>query len=56
MNICNKCYFNIETKLAVFVTYISCVSNYGSEIWGLLKAPDIEKLHLDLFVNPHQMF
>ena len=35
--------FNAETQIAVFDTYINIILNYGSEIWGFHKCPDIEK-------------
>ena len=38
--------FNLETKCAIFDTYVSSILNYGCEIWGFHKAPDVEKLHL----------
>ena len=37
---------NLETKCTIFDTYVSSILNYGCEIWGFHKAPDIEKLHL----------
>ena len=39
-------YFNTETLLSLFDTYIASIVNYGSEVWGFHKAPDIETLHL----------
>ncbi|XP_033746730.1 uncharacterized protein LOC117331881 [Pecten maximus] len=47
MRVCKKQYFNIETQLAVFDTYVSSIVNYGSEIWGFHKGSDIEKLHIN---------
>ena len=43
--VCKDNYFNIETQLSVFDTFVSSVINYASEIWGFHQAPDIEKLH-----------
>ena len=40
----NHC-FNVETQLSVFDTYVNSILNYGSEVWGLHKAPDVEKVH-----------
>ena len=42
----NKFNFNIETKCAIFDTYVGSILNYGAEIWGFHKATDIEKVHL----------
>ena len=39
-------YLNIETKSNLFDIYVSSVLNYGAEIWGFHKGPDIEKIHL----------
>ena len=41
-----QCNFNVETKCAVFDTYINSILSYGSEVWGFHKAPDVEKIHL----------
>ena len=30
---CNKNYFNIETMLSVFDTYVDSILSYGSEVW-----------------------
>ena len=40
------CNFNIETKCAIFDTYINSILSYGAEVWGFHKAPDVEKVHL----------
>ena len=40
----NHC-FNVETQLSVFDTYVNSILNYGSEVWGLHKAPDVEKVY-----------
>jgi len=45
MKICSNNYFNIETLLAVFDTYVKGVLSYGAEVWGFHKAPDIESVH-----------
>ena len=39
-------YFNTETLLSLFDTYIASIVNYGCEVWGSHKAPDIETVHL----------
>ena len=46
-NVCKKNYFNVETQLHVFDTYVCSILNYGAEVWGFHKAPDIEKIHLN---------
>ena len=46
LNVCKENYFNVETQLSVFDTYVSSVLNYASEIWGFHQAPDVEKIHL----------
>ena len=38
--------YNIETLLSLFDTYVTCILNYGCEVWGYHTAPDIEKIHL----------
>ena len=37
--------FNVPTLLSLFDTYVSPVLNYCSEIWGYMKAQEIEKIH-----------
>lgn len=39
-------YYNHETLLTLFETYVASILNYGCEIWGFHKAPDIERVHL----------
>jgi hypothetical protein len=39
--------FNHETLLSLFDTYVSCILNYGCEVWGSHKGEDIEKIHLN---------
>jgi len=46
MNVCNKNFFNIETMLAVFDTYVNSILSYGSEVWGFHLAQDVEKVHI----------
>ena len=41
----DECY-NFETLLSLFDTYVTSIVNYGCEIWGYHKSPDIETLHL----------
>jgi hypothetical protein len=41
----DDCY-NHETFLSLFDTYVTCILNYGCEVWGYHTAPDIEKVHL----------
>ena len=43
---CNKNYFNIETMLSVFDTYVNSILSYGSEVWGFHRGQDIEKIHI----------
>lgn len=40
-------YYNYETLLSLFDTYVSCIINYGCEVWGSHKGEDIEKVHLN---------
>lgn len=40
-------HFNIQTKLELFDTYVGSILNYGCEIWGNHKDPDIERVHLN---------
>lgn len=40
-------FFNHNTLLSLFDCFVGSVINYASEVWGSLKAPNIEKLHLD---------
>ena len=42
----DKIEFDISDKLKLFDSMISPILNYGSEIWGFHKAPDIEKVHI----------
>ena len=37
--------FNIVTLLSLFDTYVSPILNYCSDIWGYIKAQEIEKVH-----------
>ena len=46
MKVCRKHFFNFETQLSVFDTYVNSILNYGCEIWGQHKAPDVERIHL----------
>jgi hypothetical protein len=39
-------YFNTETLLSLFDTYVKSIVNYGCEVWGFHKSVDIETLHL----------
>ena len=39
-------YFNTETLLLLFDTYVKSLVNYGCEVWGFHKGVDIETLHL----------
>ena len=39
-------FFNVETLISLFDTYVTSIVNYGCEIWGYHKGPDIETLHL----------
>jgi hypothetical protein len=38
-------YFNTETLLSLFDTYVKSIVNYGCEVWGFHKGVDIETLH-----------
>ena len=49
LNVCNSNYFNIETCLSVFDTYVSSVLNYGCEVWGFHKASNVEKTHTNFW-------
>ena len=44
LNVCNKNYFNIETMLSVFDTYVNTVLSYGLEVWGFHPDQDVEKI------------
>ena len=37
--------FNVSTLLSLFDTCVSPVLNYCSEIWGYMKAQEVEKIH-----------
>ena len=39
-------YFNTDTLLSLFDTYVQHIVNYGCEVWGFHKGVDIETLHL----------
>ena len=39
-------YFNKETLLSLFDTYVNSIVNYGCEVWGFHKGVNIETLHL----------
>jgi len=41
----NEDFFNCETLLSLFDTYVSNILNYGCEVWGYDKADDVEKVH-----------
>ena len=41
----DKVSFDVSDKLKLFDAMILPILNYGSEIWGLHKAPDIERVH-----------
>ena len=43
----NEDYFNCETLLLFFDTYVSSILNYGCEVWGYHKADDVEKAHIN---------
>ena len=34
----NNDFYNVETLLSLFDTYVASIVNYGSEIWGSHKA------------------
>lgn len=40
-------YLNHCTLFSLFDTYVCSILNYGCEVWGSHKGPDIEKVHLD---------
>ena len=40
-------FFNVETQCADFDTYVTSVLLYGSEIWGLHKSGEVEKVHVN---------
>ena len=42
-----KLQLNLVTRLKLFDTYVTPVLLYGSEIWGLCNAQDIEKVHTE---------
>ena len=46
---CNKNYFNIETMLSVFDTYVNSILSYGSEVCGFHRGQDIEKNHIYIY-------
>ena len=37
--------FNVSTLLSLFDTYVSPNLHYCSELWGYVKAQDIERIH-----------
>ena len=39
-------HFNVQTKLELFDNYVGSTLNYGCEIWGNHKGPDIERVRL----------
>ena len=39
--------FNVETQCADFDTYVTSVLLYGSEMRGLHKSGDVEKVHVN---------
>ena len=46
LNVCRNNFFNIETMLSVFDTYINSILSYGSEVWGFHSGHDVEKVHI----------
>ncbi|XP_078312623.1 uncharacterized protein LOC144619140 [Crassostrea virginica] len=40
-------YLNHCTLLSLFDTYVCTILNYGCEVWGSHRGPDIEKVHLE---------
>jgi hypothetical protein len=40
-------FLNQCASLSLFDTYACCILNYGCEVWGMHRAPDIEKVHLE---------
>ena len=46
LNVCRNNFFNIETMLSVFDTYINSILSYGSEVWGFHSGHDFEKVHI----------
>ena len=47
----DKVSLNITEKLKLFDAMISPILNYGSEVWGFHKAPDIERIHMKFLKN-----
>ena len=45
MKTVKETHFNIQTELELFGTYVGSILNYGCEIWGNHKVPDIERVH-----------
>lgn len=37
---------NISDKVKLFDSMINPILNYGSEVWGFHKGPDIERVHI----------
>ena len=35
-----------EDKIKLFDSLVIPILNYGSEVWGFRKSPDVEKVHL----------
>ena len=46
LNVCRNNFFNIETMLSVFDTYINSILSHGSEVWGFHSGHDVEKVHI----------
>ena len=44
----DKVEFDITDKIKLFDSMICPILNYGSEIWGFHKSPDVEKVHIKL--------
>ena len=42
---------DISDKIKLFDSMISSILNYGCEIWGFHKAPDVERIHLKFLKN-----
>ncbi|MES9883146.1 MAG: reverse transcriptase family protein [Sedimenticola sp.] len=45
MKVIKQSNFNVTTMLDLFDTYLAPILNYGSELWGTNKAPEIERVH-----------
>lgn len=40
-------YLNTVTSISLFDTYVCSILMYGCEVWGVHRAPNVEKVHLD---------